>query len=360
MKTRILILLCIICALGIVPIYEWGLSPRIAEAANKFWWGSCRTGGGDCLDGIDGNDLTAGDGALVSMDAGSTTPQVYIYRLYASNADESDPIVIAPDSNPGTLRWHLVNVFGVSFQTPSLDGYNRVDLAINSSRSPASGHAEQYPEGTSTTSRWKMSNQVASSTVEDSILGATTIDTLTNKTIAASDNVVKMTGYIILSHPHRCDGTGAVIQTTATTSYYGQAKYSNSADEAANYCDYWITVPEDIDTTVDLKVERWKFQLGAGDTGTHRYVISMISVANSAAYSGTPANTINLDFAGDASGASGDVESVASVTLTAWKSNVTSGQLWMIRVARDGNATQDASTQDSYGGPLMISYGITQ
>jgi hypothetical protein len=162
-----------------------------AEAANKFWWASCRTGGGDCLDGIDGNDLTAGDGALVAMDAGSTTPQVYIYRVYASSADESDPIVITPDSNPGTLRWHLINMFGTSFQAPSVDGYNRIDLSINSSRSPDSGHAEQYPEGNSTDSRWKMSNQISSSTVEDAIVGQNTADTLTNKTIDADDNTLQ-------------------------------------------------------------------------------------------------------------------------------------------------------------------------
>jgi hypothetical protein len=119
------------------------------------------------------------------MDAGSTTPNVYIYRVYASSTAESDPIVIAPDSNPGTLRWHLVNFFATSFQSPSVDGYNRIDLAINSARAPAAGHAEQYPEGTSTTSRWKMSNQVASTATEHTIVGADTIDTFTNKTIDA-------------------------------------------------------------------------------------------------------------------------------------------------------------------------------
>ena len=81
-----------------------------AQAANKMWWGSCRTGGGDCLDGIDGATLTAGDGALVVMDAGSTAPQTYVYRLYASSASESDPFVITPDTNPGTLRWHLTSM----------------------------------------------------------------------------------------------------------------------------------------------------------------------------------------------------------------------------------------------------------
>ena len=100
-------LLYILCAMF------FALCAPESEAANKFWWASCRTGGGDCLDGIDGANLTAGDGALVVLDSGSTTPEIYFYRVYASSASESDPLVIAPDSNPGTLRWHLVNIYGI-------------------------------------------------------------------------------------------------------------------------------------------------------------------------------------------------------------------------------------------------------
>jgi hypothetical protein len=184
---------------------------------------------------------------------------------------------------------------------------------------------------------------------------------LTSKTFDVANNVLLMKGYIVLSHPHLVDGAGAILQTNDTTvAYFGQAQFANGTAASGNFLEYRITVPEDLDTTVDLKVERWKFRLGGSDTATHRYVISMQSVADSAAYVGTPANAVNMDFAGDASGANGDVETVSNITLTAWKSNVTPGALWVIRVARDGNNGADASTVSSYSGPLVLSYGVTQ
>lgn len=222
-------------------------SPSLA--ANKFWWASCRTGGGDCLDGIDGNDLTAGDGALVALDSGSTTPEVYFYRCYASSASESDPLIIAPDNNPGTLRWHLVNIYGASINAVAVDGSRRIDVLINGSRSPASGHAELYPEGTSTDSRWKMSNQVSSSTTEDTIVGIATSDTLTHKTIkttahtSGDANIFDQIKYVWLTNPQRCDETGALLDTTKTNTTFGQCKFSNSADKAGNYAIYKWAVP---------------------------------------------------------------------------------------------------------------------
>jgi len=216
------------------------------ETANKFWWASCRIGGGDCLDGIDGNDLTAGDGAIVMMDAGSNTPVRYEYRLHASSTAESDPIVIAPDTNPGTLRWHLVSAFAVSFQAPAVDGLNRIDLAINSARSPATGRSEQYPEGTSTTSRWKMSNQVASTATEDTIVGLNTIDILSNKTFvapvlgAATGDSVKVTG--------NNDGLAPTYMTTAATtitvaSHGSSAYFFNNTTTAGDPITYALPVP---------------------------------------------------------------------------------------------------------------------
>jgi len=169
-------------------------------------------------------------------------------------------------------------------------------------------------------------------TSTDTLVGKATTDTFTNKTfdVAGTGNVFKMTNYLALSHPHNCDGTGAVIQTTATANYYGQALFSASAAAASNYCEYRVTVPEDIDTAVDLKVARWKFQLSGADTGAHCYKISMSSVADSAAYAGSLTNTINLPKAADASGASGDVETVSDITLTDWRTSVTAGQLLVI------------------------------
>lgn len=183
----------------------------------------------------------------------------------------------------------------------------------------------------------------------------------TNKKITWQ-NLLKQKIYMVFTNPARCDETGALMQTTAATDYRGQCKFSNSADEAGNYALYWLTVPEDLYTAVDLKVERWKFRMGATDSsGKHRYIISMASVADSAAWAGSFSNAINMDFAGDASGADGDVQTISNVTLTNWKSSLTAGQLMVIKVARDGNdGTYDTSTADSYSGPLVISYQAVQ
>lgn len=175
------------------------------------------------------------------------------------------------------------------------------------------------------------------------------------------EHLTGVIGYIVLASPFSCDGVGGILYTNDNTkSYFGQCQFSHSADQSANYCSYYITVPDDFDNTIDWKVARLKFQLGGADTGTHRYVISMSSVADSAAYDGSLGNAINLDFAGDASGAGGDVETVSGVTLTNWKSNMTAGQLLVIRLARDGDAAEDASTVNSYSGPIVLSYGVKQ
>lgn len=198
----------------------------------------------------------------------------------------------------------------------------------------------------------------------NAIGGVVTADgtaTLTNKTLdgSATGNVVKLKGYIYLTHPHLADGTNATIGTTATAIGYGHATFSNSVDQASNYVEYYIQVPGDIDTSVALRA-RIKVLLGGADTATQRYVLSSVSVADSAVpTSSTLANAINIDFAGDASGASGDVETSAWTTLTSWAGALTAGQTWRIRFARDGD-TSDASTVNSTELGLVIEYGITQ
>ena len=70
----------------------------------KFWPAISRTGGGlGSLDSIDGNLLNAKDGAVVIM-----STAFLIYSLTTSASTESDPTVITPDANPGSLRWELV------------------------------------------------------------------------------------------------------------------------------------------------------------------------------------------------------------------------------------------------------------
>jgi hypothetical protein len=186
----------------------------------------------------------------------------------------------------------------------------------------------------------------------------------TNKTFdaAATGNVLKQYSYIMLTgQGFKSRGAGVTApSTTQTDLNYGLPKFSNSTDEATNWIDWVIQVPPDIDTNVDLTATL-QFYLGGADTGDHDYVVSMVSIAASAAADGTPANAVNLAYTADGSGANGDYETTTETTLTDWKSNVTAGRLWRIRLARDGDdGTNDSSTVDSYPLVLIIKYGSTQ
>jgi len=75
----------------------------------RLYWASGLTGGGNSMDGISTTGLAAGDGCFVLRDS-SGVPQILFYRVYASSSTENSPYVIAPDTSPGTLRWHLVDV----------------------------------------------------------------------------------------------------------------------------------------------------------------------------------------------------------------------------------------------------------
>ena len=187
-------------------------------------------------------------------------------------------------------------------------------------------------------------------------------DTLTNKTLDANGtgNTIKGYGYIILGNPHLAgSGVAASMDTTATNEYYGQATFDDAVDVATNYVEYRLVVPHDFDSTVDLYAY-FKFRLGGTDTADHDYVISCDSVADSGDYTGSLGDAVNLAYTADGSGADGDVET-ASGTLTGWAAAITAGQLLVIRLARDGDdGTNDASTVNSYTGPLVIRYGYSQ
>jgi hypothetical protein len=191
--------------------------------------------------------------------------------------------------------------------------------------------------------------------------------TFTNKTFdaAGTGNVFKHTNYLVFSHPDRCDGTGATMDTTGTDDTFGHCLFSASAGYTANTAYYEAVVPADLDTTVDLTA-LWKFSLSGADTNAQCYKIEVSDVADSAARAGSYGTTINLPKAGDASGASGDIETVTATTLTGWRSVLTAGHLMRIRVGRDGGnegtscASGAGSTVASYSGPLVISYGSTK
>lgn len=209
----------------------------------------------------------------------------------------------------------------------------------------------------STSSTW------ADADIPSNVSRTTNSETLQNKTITATaaggNNTVKLKGYILLSAPSSCDGTGAFFETNTIAAYFGQAFFNPTNAATDNWVEYRLTVPEDIDTSVDLKVERFRFRLGGADTNAHSYVISQAAVATSGSYdSPTLGQSVTLSFVGDVSGADGDVENISSTTLTNWAANVTAGRLWVLRLARNGDT--DASTVGSYSGPLVISYGISQ
>lgn len=185
--------------------------------------------------------------------------------------------------------------------------------------------------------------------------------TQTNKTFnaASTGNVLTQLGYLHLTHPHLCDGTNATIGTTATAIGYGRPTFSNSVDIASNYCEFYIEVPADLDTSVDPAI-KVIVTLGNTDTATQRYVATSVSVAASAVpTSATLANAVNIDFAGDGSGASGDAEISAYTTATGWGAALTPGNLWRIRLGRDGD-TSDASTVNSTLIDFIIRYTKTQ
>lgn len=99
----------------------------------KIFGATTLTGGGaTALDSIDGNDLADGDAAVVVTDVGT-----YHYHLNATSAaTENSPLRIAPDSNAGDKRWHLV---GTTVRIGVL-----VKLTAN----------ESVPNSTSTTILW--------------------------------------------------------------------------------------------------------------------------------------------------------------------------------------------------------------
>lgn len=92
--------------------------------ARKRKWAYSKTGGASgAADAIDGNDLTAGDVTEVF-------DTVYSPYIVDSSGDaESSPLVIAPDSNPGSKRHKLV---GALLKTLTLSSGATVDEIVTS------------------------------------------------------------------------------------------------------------------------------------------------------------------------------------------------------------------------------------
>ena len=85
--------------------------PGISEAL--FYGKTCLTGGGACLDGMDGAGLADGDAAWVVLG----TDQTCVYKLNATSGatetyESPCPYVITPNTNPGTKRWVFTRLSG--------------------------------------------------------------------------------------------------------------------------------------------------------------------------------------------------------------------------------------------------------
>lgn len=109
-------------------------------AANKIWPATCLTGTSNCLDAIDGNSLSDGDGAIVVYED-TGTQKVYFYALDStSGLSEAVPSVISPNSNAGTKRWILTKVVSADtysdlvykWASGACSGYLKSDGTCNS------------------------------------------------------------------------------------------------------------------------------------------------------------------------------------------------------------------------------------
>lgn len=178
-------------------------------------------------------------------------------------------------------------------------------------------------------------------------------------TVGTIGNVILQTGYWSMrTQPTAADGTGTTLQANNAAAYNGQAAFSASAATNANWCMYVAMVPEDMDTTVDPVVKRFKFKLSSsGDTAAHTYSIGYKDIANSTDSSiglQTACTTYAaMPFAGDGSGGANDMEEISNITLTGFAAGMTPGHMVYFFIARDGG---DASSQASISFALELTY----
>jgi len=127
--------------------------------ANVIMWSkTALTGGaGSSLDSIDGATITAGDYAFVGVNG-----LMHMYKANGgSSAAENAPFVIAPDTNPGTIRWELQQTFpfgaGVHNLKPTVNAAaNKLDIFTKSGGGVPSGNdiiGVSIPDGNGNTFR---------------------------------------------------------------------------------------------------------------------------------------------------------------------------------------------------------------
>lgn len=185
-------------------------------------------------------------------------------------------------------------------------------------------------------------------------------NTFTNKSFdaAGTGNTLTQIRSLKLQYPRRIDGAGCTYSNTNdyTATLFMVPRFSATGATNANWAQWAFRVPADLDTAVDLTASL-TVQLAGADTALATYIVGMVSIANSSAGAGTPANYVTLTIPADGSGGSGDIESVNGVTLTGWRSNMTANQWLLVQLQRDGG---DASAVAQDALELEIFYTSTQ
>ena len=170
--------------------------------------------------------------------------------------------------------------------------------------------------------------------------------------------------YIEFGSPDHIPVTSSVtFETSAATSpAYGKAHYQHAVSSQFNESIFYSDMLRTYDNAVDMRLENFSVMIGSTtDTGSMRFIVDVSSFANGAALSTARwTNAATVDIPADASGAAFDVEaSTTIITLTGWKTAVVTGAPFAIRVARDGDATNDSSTQKCYLRRFKIRFAVT-
>jgi hypothetical protein len=190
------------------------------------------------------------------------------------------------------------------------------------------------------------------------IVGDSTTDTLSNKTIDDNSNTILITDYIPFVFPTSVDGTGCTITTNSYTSFQsGKATYAGSGSTNANYAFFDLgPVPRNLSTSTEWILRDLAIRVAGTDTDEATFTIGFFCPASSAAASPTDYTSLS-SYISVASGAlttpaAGDGFYIDNVTLTGWAAGVTEGRRLVIGIAR-----LDSTNDDSIvigGGQIQI------
>lgn len=189
------------------------------------------------------------------------------------------------------------------------------------------------------------------------VLGTSDVQTVTGKTIDGLTNTIKTKKYIDLTKPARI-GSGSSLISDVHSSYNYECRFDNAQPASGNWAEYHLTVPPDLDGSIDLKFT-FKFVNYLSNSTAQSYIFSVADIPNSGNIETSPGSQVFVQFFGDQQGDSGDIETLTG-TLTGWRGVLKPGDLAVVRVARDGNSIGDPSTIDSITASLQIEYGSTQ